>query len=62
MLMLIFQVSGVFFLIYLYLVWNFQYWKNRDVRSAKAYPIFGSYPKSFMQRLNICYEQNALYK
>ncbi|XP_037052040.1 probable cytochrome P450 28d1 [Bradysia coprophila] len=62
MLMLLLQISGVFVLIYLYLVWNFQYWKNRNVLSAKAYPIFGSFPKSFMQQLNICYEQMAFYK
>ncbi|KAJ6638130.1 putative cytochrome P450 28a5, partial [Pseudolycoriella hygida] len=60
--MLIFQVSGVLFLLYLYMVWNFQYWKNRNVPSIKSYPIFGSFPKSFTQTLNFAYEQLAMYK
>lgn len=60
--MLIFQIAFVFCLIYLYLVWNFQYWKNRNVPSAKAYPLCGSFPKSFFQHLNICSEQYAMYK
>ncbi|KAH8404856.1 hypothetical protein KR222_006254 [Zaprionus bogoriensis] len=48
-------------LVYVFLVWNFNYWRKRGIKSAKAWPFFGSFPSLFTQKRNVVYDINDLY-
>lgn len=49
-------------LIYVYLSWHRNYWKERGVPGPKKNLISGSFPKSFMQKVNIVDEVDEIYK
>lgn len=55
-------ISVVVGLIYLYFVWNFNYWKNKGVAGPKPIPVIGAFPGQFMQTRNLAYEVDELYK
>lgn len=55
-------IGAVVSLIYLYFVWNFDYWKKRGVPGPKPIPIIGAFPGQFMQSRNVAYEADELYK
>lgn len=55
-------VSVLFLLLYIYLVWNLNYWKNRGVPGPKPSIISGTFPGSFMQKLNKIVEIDELYR
>lgn len=48
-------------LIYIFLVWNFNYWRKRGIKSAKSWPLVGSFPSEFTQKRNVAYDINDLY-
>ncbi|XP_055845081.1 probable cytochrome P450 28d1 [Episyrphus balteatus] len=39
-------------LAYLFLVWNFDYWKKRGIKGPKPYPFYGSLPSMVTQKRN----------
>lgn len=49
-------------LIYLFLVWNFGYWKKRGIKEAKALPFLGSFPSQFTQKRHFVYDVDEIYK
>lgn len=49
-------------ILYVYLVWNFNYWKNKGVVGPKPIPLVGAFPQAFFQRKNMIYEVNEVYK
>lgn len=49
-------------IVYTWLTWNVQYWRKRCVPEPKCHLLAGSFPKSFMQTLNMVYEVDAVYK
>lgn len=54
--------AGVIALVYTWLAWNFNYWKNREIPGPKGHLLTGSFPKSFMQKVNIVYDFDEAYK
>ena len=52
----------VAYLIYKYFVWNFNYWENRGVPTAKSWPFFGTFIKATLQRVNFVDEIDEVYK
>nr|ARG41845.1 cytochrome P450 CYP3074A1 [Bactrocera dorsalis] len=63
---LFFQI--VFFLhiillpIYLYLTWNFNYWRKRGLHNALPLTLFGSFPSILTRNRNLLYEIDRLYR
>ncbi|KAH8297954.1 hypothetical protein KR018_002763 [Drosophila ironensis] len=53
---------GLLTLIYVFLIWNFGYWKKRGIPSAKALPFLGSFPSAFTQKRNVVYDIDEIYK
>lgn len=49
-------------LVYVYLIWNFNYWKNRGIPGPKPIPLVGAFPDAFMQKRNMVYEVDSVYK
>lgn len=47
---------------YFYITWSFNYWKNLGVLGPKPKLIFGSFPGTFMRKINILYEVDNIYK
>ncbi|KAH8313387.1 hypothetical protein KR067_005149 [Drosophila pandora] len=48
-------------LVYVFLTWNFNYWKKRGIPSAKAWPFVGSFPSVFTQKRNRVYDIDDIY-
>lgn len=55
-------IIGVILLIYLYLTWNFDYWKKRGVKGPKPLPFFGSLKSVILHNKNMTYDVNDIYK
>lgn len=49
-------------LLYIYFIWNFNYWKKRGVPGPKPIPVVGAFVGAFMQSTNLVYEIDELYK
>lgn len=49
-------------LVYVYLTWNFNYWKDRGVLGPKPIPVIGSFPGVFSRKRSAAYEINDVYK
>ncbi|XP_001356809.3 probable cytochrome P450 28d1 [Drosophila pseudoobscura] len=49
-------------LIYIFLTWNFGYWKRRGIQTAKAWPLVGSFPSVFTQKRNMAYDIDEIYR
>lgn len=58
----VFLMSLVFVLLYVYLLWNRNYWKNRGVPGPEPTIILGTFPGSFKQNINQVVEIDELYK
>ncbi|XP_073830368.1 probable cytochrome P450 28c1 [Musca autumnalis] len=50
------------FLIYLFLIWNFDHWQNRNVRAPRPYPLFGSFPNLLLRRQHFADDLCDIYK
>lgn len=55
-------ISIVLVLLYVYLAWNRNYWKNRGVPGPEPSIILGTFPGSFMQKVNQVVEIDDLYR
>lgn len=51
-----------FALLYVYLSWNRNYWKNRGVPGPQPSIILGTFPGSFQQKINQTVEIDELYR
>ncbi|XP_017130362.2 uncharacterized protein LOC108148033 [Drosophila elegans] len=58
----LFVVAALLALIYIFLVWNFNYWKKRGIPSAKTWPFVGSFPSVFTQKRNVVYDIDEIYE
>lgn len=61
MYLLLSLVIGVLTLFYFYLIWNFNYWKNRGIKGPAPIPIFGTLKKIVLGRTSFVYDINDLY-
>lgn len=59
---ILFLLVGLLALFYVFLVWNFGYWKKRGIPEAKAWPFVGSFPSMFTQKRNTVYDIDDIYK
>ncbi|CAD7092564.1 unnamed protein product [Hermetia illucens] len=60
---LIFIVTALFgFLIYVFLVYNFNYWKKRGVDGPKPRPLFGNFPSILSQSRHLTYDVDDIYR
>ncbi|XP_011187413.2 probable cytochrome P450 309a2 [Zeugodacus cucurbitae] len=48
--------------IYLYLTWNFNYWRKRGLHNALPLTILGSFPSIITRNRNLLYEIDRLYR
>lgn len=55
------SLAALLGLIYAFLVWNFNYWRQRGIKSAKSWPLVGSFPSEFTQKRNLAYDIDDLY-
>ncbi|KAH8412200.1 hypothetical protein KR009_000424 [Drosophila setifemur] len=58
----LFLLVGVLALFYLFLIWNFGYWKKQGIPSAKAFPFVGSFPSVFTKKRNMVYDIGEIYE
>ncbi|ALC39320.1 Cyp28d1 [Drosophila busckii] len=49
-------------LCYLFLIWNFNYWKKRGIKTVKSWPLLGSFPSLFTQKRNVVYDVDEIYR
>ncbi|XP_030387575.1 probable cytochrome P450 28d1 [Scaptodrosophila lebanonensis] len=49
-------------LIYVFLIWNFNYWQKRGIKTAKSSPFVGSFPSIFTQKRNVVYDIDDIYR
>lgn len=49
-------------LVYVWLVWNYGYWRKRGVPGPGVTLVAGSFPQAFLQRRNVVYEIDEQYK
>ncbi|KAH8410058.1 hypothetical protein KR009_004750 [Drosophila setifemur] len=55
-------VASFFGLVYIFLTWNFGYWRKRGIQTAKSWPFFGSFPSNFTQKRNMVYDIDDIYQ
>ncbi|XP_037707984.1 probable cytochrome P450 28d1 [Drosophila subpulchrella] len=58
----LFIIAAFLALIYIFLTWNFNYWKKRGIPSAKSWPFVGSFPSIFTQKRNVVYDIDEIYE
>ncbi|XP_061394730.1 probable cytochrome P450 28a5 [Musca vetustissima] len=51
-----------FILLYIFLVWNFDYWKKRGVTGPKPRPFLGNFPSVFTQKSHISCDIREIYE
>lgn len=62
MLFLTLSLIGALALVfYLYLVWDFNYWKKRGVSGPKPSVLLGTVPNALLQKRNMFYDINDTY-
>ncbi|XP_022220896.2 probable cytochrome P450 28d1 [Drosophila obscura] len=59
---LLLLLAALVALVYIFLTWNFSYWKKRGIKSAKAWPFVGSFPSVFTQKRNMAYDIDDIYR
>ncbi|EDW85277.2 uncharacterized protein Dwil_GK18442 [Drosophila willistoni] len=57
----LFLLAALVALIYVFLVWNFNYWSNRGIKTAKSWPLVGSFPSMFTQKRIAIYDIEDIY-
>lgn len=55
-------IIGALTLIYLYFVWNFDYWKKRGVKGPKPVPFFGSLKSVVLHNKCLTYDVDEVYR
>jgi len=55
-------LSTVIALVYLYLTWNFNFWKKRGINGPKPKIFYGTQPNAITQKLNMIYDVIEHYK
>ncbi|KAH8233938.1 hypothetical protein KR032_004163 [Drosophila birchii] len=58
----LFVLVALLALFYLFLIWNFNYWKKRGIPTAKSWPFVGSFPSVFTQKRNMVYDVDDIYE
>ncbi|XP_068151690.1 probable cytochrome P450 28d1 [Drosophila tropicalis] len=58
----LFLLAAIVALIYVFLIWNFNYWSNRGIKTAKSWPLGGSFPSMFTQKRNVMYDIEDIYQ
>jgi len=58
----LFVIAAILALIYVFLTWNFSYWKKRGIPTAKSWPFVGSFPSVFTQKRNVVYDIDEIYE
>ncbi|EDW88952.2 uncharacterized protein Dyak_GE25311 [Drosophila yakuba] len=58
----LFSIAAILALIYVFLTWNFSYWKKRGIPTAKSWPFVGSFPSIFTQKRNVVYDMDEIYE
>ncbi|XP_005184312.1 probable cytochrome P450 28a5 [Musca domestica] len=53
---------AILLLLYLFLVWPFNYWKQRGVNGPKPRPFVGNYPSGFTQKRSIACDIHDIYE
>ncbi|XP_002069258.2 probable cytochrome P450 28d1 [Drosophila willistoni] len=48
--------------IYIFLIWNFNYWKSRGIKTAESRPFVGSFPSKFNKKRNYAYDIDDIYQ
>lgn len=49
-------------LFYVFLTWNFNYWKKRGIKSPKPQPFVGNFPSVFTQKRHIAIDIKEIYE
>uniref|UniRef100_A0A1I8MS62 Uncharacterized protein n=1 Tax=Musca domestica TaxID=7370 RepID=A0A1I8MS62_MUSDO len=49
-------------LLYMFLVWNFDYWKKRGVNGPRPKPFVGNFPSVFTQKRHIAFDIQEIYE
>lgn len=49
-------------MIYLFLIWNFTYWRIRGVIGPSPVPFFGSFPGLIMKNKHFADDINSIYR
>lgn len=63
MVLLLFSaIIGILMILYYYLTWHFDYWKNRGIIGPKPIPFVGTFPKSAVYLENFLYDQDKIYR
>ncbi|XP_055911140.1 probable cytochrome P450 28d1 [Eupeodes corollae] len=55
-------VGALVALLYVFLVWNFNYWKKKGVKGPKPVPFYGSFPNMVKQKDNLSIDVQKVYK
>ncbi|XP_037935753.1 probable cytochrome P450 28a5 [Teleopsis dalmanni] len=58
----IFLIVTVVALIYLFLIWNSNYWKKRNVNGQKPNPFYGNFPSIYTQKRNMVMDMDDVYR
>ncbi|XP_017063045.2 probable cytochrome P450 28d2 [Drosophila eugracilis] len=56
------SLAGFLALVYVFLTWNFDYWRKRGILTAPSWPFVGSFPSIFTKKRNVAYDIDDIYK
>ncbi|XP_055845082.1 probable cytochrome P450 28d1 [Episyrphus balteatus] len=54
-------IGLLFGLVYLFLVWNFDYWKKKGIKGPKPTAVYGSLPSLITQKRHFSYDLKEIY-
>lgn len=58
-----FILSGILLIIlYIYLIWNFNYWKKCGINGPKPNLLFGNVPNCILLKRNPVYDVHDIYR
>ncbi|XP_017043668.1 probable cytochrome P450 28d1 [Drosophila ficusphila] len=60
--LVLFLIAGFLALIYVFLTWNFDYWRKRGIPTASSWPLVGSFPSVFTKKRNLAYDIDEIYQ
>ncbi|XP_017032002.1 probable cytochrome P450 28d2 [Drosophila kikkawai] len=56
------SIAVLLALVYVFLTWNFDYWRKRGIKTAPSWPFVGSFPSIFTRKRNIAYDIDDIYQ